>query len=154
MCQVIATTAAETHVYTFSLSSCCSVLCFLVEFCSGFLVLGTKSVSRGAAHWTLCTDRSDIPWDAVFLGGKRVIPHGSRAWQRPRSATRWLQGPCQEPVLPWRLHLRDKSPELLRDNQAAATGNPAAWACWGISEGSLGANCLFAYGTVLYTYVS
>lgn len=50
VCQVTATTGAETHVYTFDLNSSCCVLCFLVEFCSGILFLDTKRVSRGAGR--------------------------------------------------------------------------------------------------------
>lgn len=112
------------------------MLCFLVDFCCAFLFLYPKRVSRG-------TQRS---W------GKRVVG-GSRARQRPRSATRWCPAGSL-PVLPSRFRLRGKSPEHLWDNQTSAAANQAAWAFWGVSEGSLGANSPFAYGTVWCAYVN
>lgn len=98
----------------------------------------------GAVH------SSDVPPGPALRGRKRVVPDESRAPQRPRSATRRLGVPARS----WRFCLRDKSPELLWDNEAAAAGNRAAWALWGTSEGSLSANGLCAYGTVSNTYVS
>lgn len=90
MCQVIATAGAETRVYTFNLNSCCCVLCFLIEFCSGFLFLDTKRVSRGPG----VVHSSDVP-GAALLGGvgcSRREPGPAAAPQRHPVAPGSLPG--------------------------------------------------------------
>lgn len=91
MCQVIATAGAETRVYTFNLNSCCCVPCFLIEFCSGFLVLDTKRVSRGPG----VVHSSDVPPGPALLGDagcSRPEPGPAAAPQRHPVAPRSLPG--------------------------------------------------------------
>lgn len=123
------------------------MLCFLIEFCSGYLFLLTQRAGPRAGR----CGSSSVP----SLLREAVFPTGAgpaAAPQRHPVAAGSLPGACA--ALPWTFRLTDKSPELSWDNQAAAAGSRAAWAFWGTSEGSLGANSLCAYGTVSYTYGS